>query len=591
MTKMKNATPGILNYIVSFWEILQLELRHENVTDAEFLRYLEREDLTIAKYFMYLLPATKIIETALGAMNMHVILQTGIWVLISGYCVHTKNMLLFKIIIFFFTCLTPFAYSYFSIFQCFRLVTPVLALVLPLICLHVTKSAVLASITFLLNSVFVIFKTRQTLIDEFSPLPGVRELINALVVVCLEVAVLLLITFGSNLKYRTQELQFFFQQKRELAEMAHNYSNLNEELKGAMAAKDRFLMGISHELKNPLNMISGNIELCQMQSQDPQCKDLLDNAKTSCELLGYLMMNLLDAGKLNYRNLVISETVTDIMVFVEKMWATMKTLLQRKELDGQVFIAKDTPQLVLMDQARILQLLYNLVSNSAKFTFKGGITIVFSWLDTDKTFDDKMFGNENFRGTFNNGFNTFAPSSRNAPPVRPSTLMLTDNCDDTKEFRSTRSLNMGPSMQARYKSISYLNMLKDYHKLDLQTLHVDLMNLSKVRKESFNGQIGYLRIDVVDTGSGMPEEQANSFCDNISSVNPEEGYKQLGLGVGLLISHNLCKAMGGGMKIYSKINEGTSVVAMMKCSTTPQLAYARSQRDTGIMETISFKKS
>jgi signal transduction histidine kinase len=131
-----------------------------------------------------------------------------------------------------------------------------------------------------------------------------------------------------------------FMEKDKLLGFNIKYAEINEELTRTIKDKDDFLLSFSHELRNPLNILLGNLELSHMTSTENSDHKYLDNAKISGELLAFLINNLLDAGKLQNRNLEVTTTPINVSSFIEKIWSVSKMTLQRKKLVWSAFFCK-----------------------------------------------------------------------------------------------------------------------------------------------------------------------------------------------------------------------------------------------------------
>jgi len=79
-----------------------------------------------------------------------------------------------------------------------------------------------------------------------------------------------------------------------------------------------------------------------------------------------------------------------------------------------------------------------------------------------------------------------------------------------------------------------------------------------------SGRVGYLKIEVIDSGCGISKKELTNLFKRFSQIG-SNSHKQLGTGLGLWISQNLCHKMNGDLKVFSTENEGTTFVATIKC--------------------------
>jgi signal transduction histidine kinase len=157
----------------------------------------------------------------------------------------------------------------------------------------------------------------------------------------------------------------------------HEIEEKSKQLEAANKHKSEFLARVSHDLRTPLNAIIGftRIVLRKLEGQMPDLqKGNLQKVLISSEHLLNLINGLLDLAKIDAGKMdVIAETfrVEDI---INMTTATVEPLLK----DGRVRIVRDIasglPPLKT-DRDKLKQILFNLLSNAAKFTEQGEIRV------------------------------------------------------------------------------------------------------------------------------------------------------------------------------------------------------------------------
>ncbi len=161
-----------------------------------------------------------------------------------------------------------------------------------------------------------------------------------------------------------------------------NLAQTNVELAAAKTAaeeanqmKSRFLANMSHELRTPLNAIInftafldryGDFSERQFDLQ----KRVLHNAD---HLLG-LINDILDLSKIEAGRMELLYDATELHPLIEGVMTTAIGLTRDKGLELILDAPEDLP-LVVIDKVRIRQVLLNLLSNAAKFTEHGSITL------------------------------------------------------------------------------------------------------------------------------------------------------------------------------------------------------------------------
>ena len=149
----------------------------------------------------------------------------------------------------------------------------------------------------------------------------------------------------------------------------------NTFLEKALKAKTEFLATVSHELRTPLNGILGMIQVVIADSAvDTSVKSKMKVAQDAGDAMTTLIDDILDSAQLESGRLSISAAPTDLDAMVRavaKFW-TVGATAKGLKLDVQI---GDVPRRVVVDERRVQQILFNLVSNALKFTDKGGITL------------------------------------------------------------------------------------------------------------------------------------------------------------------------------------------------------------------------
>ena len=139
-----------------------------------------------------------------------------------------------------------------------------------------------------------------------------------------------------------------------------------EKEKDEVERQKTFFLGFSHELRNLVNSLAGNIKLASLEKLTTTAKQLLINADVCSELMLHLIDNILETGKAEIGDLDINPAPVRTYECLEKTWRICAELIRRKELRGHIKIRKDLPKLVMIDQYRLGQIMLNLVRNATK---------------------------------------------------------------------------------------------------------------------------------------------------------------------------------------------------------------------------------
>jgi two-component system phosphate regulon sensor histidine kinase PhoR len=142
--------------------------------------------------------------------------------------------------------------------------------------------------------------------------------------------------------------------------------------------KDAFVAIVSHELRTPLNAIMGYAEMLKEavygainEKQASITGRIIVNTQRLLSMVG----DLLDEAQIKAGKLSLTKQIFKTSSLLEAMHTTMDKITTDKGLHLTEEIDPNMPDTITGDVRRLQQVIINLVSNSAKFTEKGGIHI------------------------------------------------------------------------------------------------------------------------------------------------------------------------------------------------------------------------
>ena len=149
-----------------------------------------------------------------------------------------------------------------------------------------------------------------------------------------------------------------------------------DEAEAANRAKSTFLANMSHELRTPLNAILGfsNIIKNDAQFPDSQRRNLEIINRSGGHLLS-LINDVLDMAKIDAGRVVLEEASFDLGGMVSDVIDMMSVRAHEKNLQLLVDQTSEFPRFIVGDEARLRQMLINLLGNALKFTRQGGVTL------------------------------------------------------------------------------------------------------------------------------------------------------------------------------------------------------------------------
>ena len=149
-------------------------------------------------------------------------------------------------------------------------------------------------------------------------------------------------------------------------------------------AKDMFISVMSHEIRTPLNAVIGMSHLLLDDNPLESQKENLSILKFSAENLMTLINDVLDFAKIETGNIELEKAKIDLREIVQSISASMQYKAHENHIYLKYDIDEDVPSTILGDKARLVQILLNLVSNSVKFTSKGGVDISLKVIEQSK---------------------------------------------------------------------------------------------------------------------------------------------------------------------------------------------------------------
>jgi signal transduction histidine kinase len=148
----------------------------------------------------------------------------------------------------------------------------------------------------------------------------------------------------------------------------------NRQMQEASRLKSQFISNMSHELRTPLNDIIGFSDLLVMgvvPEGSPKHGEYLGHIGGSARHLLHLINDVLDMSKVESGKFEFFPEPANLQQLVSELGDVMHTSLQRKSIQLAIRIDADVSSLVI-DTARLKQVLYNYLSNAIKFTPSGG---------------------------------------------------------------------------------------------------------------------------------------------------------------------------------------------------------------------------
>ncbi len=168
----------------------------------------------------------------------------------------------------------------------------------------------------------------------------------------------------ASLEESEEKLRLLLAREQELRQAADEANRL----------KDEFLATMSHELRNPLNVILGYSEVLLRTEQikaSPHLLRLSEGLRRNALAQSYLIRDLLELSRLRSGKLTLSCETVSLMTAVNNAVETVRADAQAKDIVIEIGTPSE-PLFVEGELLRLEQIVWNLLTNAVKFTPNGG---------------------------------------------------------------------------------------------------------------------------------------------------------------------------------------------------------------------------
>ena len=159
------------------------------------------------------------------------------------------------------------------------------------------------------------------------------------------------------------------QRYREQLEEEKKYSEF------LLKSREQLIFTVSHDLRTPLNTISGYSELMEHSGLSGKQLNYLKNVRSASGYVENLVNDLLDYSKLEAGRVNLEQVPFILSNLIRETSLHFREVNSKKEVELQLEIDENLEKPIVSDPFRIRQILTNLVGNAFKFTQKGHVKI------------------------------------------------------------------------------------------------------------------------------------------------------------------------------------------------------------------------
>ncbi len=164
---------------------------------------------------------------------------------------------------------------------------------------------------------------------------------------------------------------------------------LEQERDQALKAREELVAVVSHEIKNPLTIITTSLDLLKRTlSHDGQgqTERLIEQIRSATLRMGHIVSDLLDVTKIESDRFIMRQAAVDVPELITEVVAVFGPIAAKKSIHLEHGVSPDVVA-VWCDRDWIFQVLPNLLANAVKFTGDGGTIRI----DVDRTEDRVRF--------------------------------------------------------------------------------------------------------------------------------------------------------------------------------------------------------
>ena len=180
-------------------------------------------------------------------------------------------------------------------------------------------------------------------------------------------------------------LTYYFSLASEITENRVNQARNQADI--ANQAKSLFLANMSHEIRTPMNGILSMIQVLRTTELDEKQHEYIQSIDRAGGILMDLIDDLLDLSKIESGKLEVNARAFNVREVLDDILLQTEYLFDEKDVSFNVDISDSLPTYLITDDARLKQVVINLINNAAKFTSHGEV----NFLMNGEKLEDNVF--------------------------------------------------------------------------------------------------------------------------------------------------------------------------------------------------------
>ena len=169
------------------------------------------------------------------------------------------------------------------------------------------------------------------------------------------------------------------QEYRERLERAKKYSE------SLLKSREQLISTVSHDLRTPLNTISGYSGLIGQSGLNSEQSNYLKKIQSSSDYVEKLVNDLLDFSKLEAGKIQLDKVPFLLSQLIEDTATDFEEMQSKKGVSLQLKVSEDLKTPIINDPFRIRQILSNLIGNAFKFTDEGHVEVSATVIEKNKS--------------------------------------------------------------------------------------------------------------------------------------------------------------------------------------------------------------